>query len=322
MEEAHVQALAELTPEWTALHARDRRATPFQHPAWCVPWWQHLGGGELVLLQARAGGTLIGLLPGFVWVGEGRRQLMPLGLSHGDYTDWLIDPAHAAAALAGLAEAARADGRFDCVLLPDARPEAWARSAHPAWRTGEAPAEPCPTLVAGDDGLFAAVAKSRRRDLRMAANRAAAIGGAELAEVPPDAIGAALETLFDLSAARWRPCAEGAALDPAAVRAFHHAAAPALAEAGLLRMWRLEASGETAGVYYGLGDGRAAYAYACAFARRDPRQSFGALLIGHAIRAAEAEGAREFHFLRGAERHKYAWGATDRVNARVTLRWA
>jgi len=41
-----------------------------------------------------------------------------------------------------------------------------------------------------------------------------------------------------------------------------------------------------------------------------------------AIEAAIAEGAREFHFLRGREAYKYEWGAVDRWNRRRSFRRA
>jgi hypothetical protein len=44
------------------------------------------------------------------------------------------------------------------------------------------------------------------------------------------------------------------------------------------------------------------------------------MLWAHAIEQAIAEGAREFHFLRGPEAYKYAWGATDRWNMRRSFR--
>jgi CelD/BcsL family acetyltransferase involved in cellulose biosynthesis len=37
-------------------------------------------------------------------------------------------------------------------------------------------------------------------------------------------------------------------------------------------------------------------------------------MIGHAVEQAAAEGLLEFHFLRGREPYKYAWGAVDRPN--------
>jgi CelD/BcsL family acetyltransferase involved in cellulose biosynthesis len=48
----------------------------------------------------------------------------------------------------------------------------------------------------------------------------------------------------------------------------------------------------------------------------------GTQIVAHAIEEAVREGAEEFHFLRGGEAYKYAWGAVDRQNTALTLRRA
>jgi hypothetical protein len=52
--------LAALRPEWRALWRRCPAATPFQSPAWLLPWWRHLGGGELLAIAVRDGERLVG----------------------------------------------------------------------------------------------------------------------------------------------------------------------------------------------------------------------------------------------------------------------
>ncbi len=48
VEEATTTAdLDRLRPEWEALWAADPSATPFQHPAWLIPWWRHVAEGDL-----------------------------------------------------------------------------------------------------------------------------------------------------------------------------------------------------------------------------------------------------------------------------------
>jgi CelD/BcsL family acetyltransferase involved in cellulose biosynthesis len=55
-----------------------------------------------------------------------------------------------------------------------------------------------------------------------------------------------------------------------------------------------------------------AYSYLSGFDPEFGGISPGTLAVGHAIRHAMGEGAREFDFLRGRERFKYFWGARDR----------
>ena len=91
-------------------------------------------------------------------------------------------------------------------------------------------------------------------------------------------------------------------------------ALPGLAAAGMARCYVLTIGESPAAAYYGfLAHGRA-FAYLGGFDPAFEEASPGAILIGHAIAQAIAEGASEFHFLRGRESYKYSWGARDRWN--------
>jgi CelD/BcsL family acetyltransferase involved in cellulose biosynthesis len=119
---------------------------------------------------------------------------------------------------------------------------------------------------------------------------------------------------------RWRERGEeGVVADPA-VRQFHREAASAFCAAGMLRLYRLRIGNTLAGIYYGFHCNRKAYAYLGGFDPEMVRLSPGAQLLHHAICAAIHEGAPEFHFLRGGESYKYAWGAADRYNLARTFR--
>src|SRR3954471_8664082 len=55
--------LEALRSEWQELWLRDPKATPFQSPSWLIPWWHHLGQGELLSLALRDHGEkLVGFL--------------------------------------------------------------------------------------------------------------------------------------------------------------------------------------------------------------------------------------------------------------------
>ena len=62
-EASSIEALERLRPEWEALWGAIPDATPFQSPAWLIPWWRHVGDGELLTLSLRESGKLIGLFP-------------------------------------------------------------------------------------------------------------------------------------------------------------------------------------------------------------------------------------------------------------------
>src|SRR5947209_20331738 len=59
-------ALHSLGPEWTDLWQRCSWVTPFQSPAWLLPWWQYFGGANLRTVALRRAGLLVGLVPLFV----------------------------------------------------------------------------------------------------------------------------------------------------------------------------------------------------------------------------------------------------------------
>lgn len=150
------------------------------------------------------------------------------------------------------------------------------------------------------------------RNLRHTRNRALRAGAVEVEAATPGTAADLLEALFRLHAARWSERGEPGVLADPAVRAFHRHAVPALARAGLLRMYGLHIAGRLAAVHYGLGDARRAYHYLGGFDPELAPLGPGVLATGHAIGEALGQGAREFHFLRGRERYKYLWGAEDR----------
>ena len=86
----------------------------------------------------------------------------------------------------------------------------------------------------------------------------------------------------------------------------------ALLTGGLLRLHALRLDGRIIAVMYGLAARRRAYFYLCGFDPELACSSPGTLILGHSIRQAVREGAHEVDFLRGRERFKYFWGASER----------
>src|ERR687888_114117 len=92
-----IEALEKLRPEWSALWARCPTSTLFQSPEWLIPWWRHIGEGELWTLSLRHAGRLVGLAPLYIYVkpGSSERELFLVGIATTDYLDALFDPAYA-----------------------------------------------------------------------------------------------------------------------------------------------------------------------------------------------------------------------------------
>jgi CelD/BcsL family acetyltransferase involved in cellulose biosynthesis len=318
--------LASLAAEWAALWRRVPAATPFQSPAWLSAWWRQFGNGCPRILAARTDGELAGELAGILplyELHEHCRKLLPIGIGLSDYIDMLVDPDCPEAGDRLVAAISDLSGWDEC-HLPDLMPGSpLALAAAPSGLAeSRSSMVSCPVLSLPADPamLDRVVPRKTLRDLRQAAARAAAAGGVAV-EMPdlsrPEPV---IEELFRLHEARWHARGEEGVCAEPAVRRFHHAAARALGEAGLLRLYRLRIADRLAAVYYGFNWRGRACAYLGAFDPDLPRFSPGAQILFHAIGEAIAEGCTEFHFLRGGEAYKYAWGAVDRWNMARTLR--
>jgi CelD/BcsL family acetyltransferase involved in cellulose biosynthesis len=313
-----------LQADWVALWARVPDATPFQHPAWLIPWWRHVGEGELMMLARHGADGLDALFPLYVW----RGQLFPLGIGTTDYLDALVAPGHAEPAMAALLRHLHASrGRFARAEWPQLRPASplLAGTAPPSWHDATEPAEPCPALrlPARVEDLGAQVSAKTLRDLRVARRRAAEIG-ATVEEATAETLPGIAEALIRLHAERWRSRAEDGVLAAASVQAMHRASMPALWQAGLLRLFALRLGGEVVAVIHALADppgraGRSLYLYLQGFDPAHERLSPGLLLLGAVIERAIAEGFALADFLRGQERYKSFWGAADAPTFRRIL---
>jgi CelD/BcsL family acetyltransferase involved in cellulose biosynthesis len=302
---------------WSLWH-RDPRATAFQSPAWLGAWWTHLGTGERVDVEAWIDGTLVASLPMFVWWHDGRRRLAPAGAGHADYSDALIDPA-VPGALSALWNALAAL-EWDELWLPDLRGDSPLLGGLPnGWTADDEPTETCPVLTLPPGDLLAGLSKTQRRKVVHDRHRAERLGGVSVAFAEPGEIDDALEALFALHAARWAMAGEPGMLADARVQAFHRAAAPALAAAGLLRMPVVRHEGRIVSVLLALGDARRGLSYVIG-SDFLPGQSFGTLAFAAAIERAHADGAREYHFLRGEEPYKFQWGAVPTRTTRRLIR--
>ena len=314
--------LAALIPEWTVMWHRVPGATPFQSPAWLTAWWHQFGTGAPHIVTAHIDGTLAGVLPLYELHEPGSVKLLPLGISVSDYLDALIDPSDPGVADALLAAIVDIPGWQEC-HLPDLPPNAALAGAvtPPALVETRHPGEPCPLLALPSDpsDLATVVPRKALRDVRQAQTRSEALGPVTIESTDLSTVDEALVDLLRLHEKRWRDRGEKGVLADPAVREFHREAARAFCAAGMLRLYRLWIAGAVAGVYYGFHCHGNAYAYLGGFDPDMTRLSPGAQLLHHAIRAAIVEGAREFHFLRGGESYKYAWGAVDRLNLARTF---
>jgi CelD/BcsL family acetyltransferase involved in cellulose biosynthesis len=318
--EAELDALA---PEWVDLWRSAPDSTPFQAPAWLLAWWRHFGSGELRFLTARAGGRLAGVLPLYELHEPHCRKLLPIGIGLSDYIDALVEPGRSEAA-GTLFGAIREITGWDECHLPDLPGGAvlQAATAPPGLVEECGRTVPCPVMRLSADPaeLDTIVPKKTLRDVRQAISRSAATGDVTIETADPGRLDEFMQDLFTLHERRWRTRGEAGVCANESVRAFHAEAARGLAASGMLRLYRLRIAGAVAAVYYGFSWRGRSHAYLGGFDPDLPRLSPGAQILYHAMLDAVAEGCREFHFLRGGEAYKYAWGAEDRWNSARTLR--
>lgn len=308
--------LLALEEPWRALHALCPDATPFQSPAWLLPWWAAFHPGRLATLAVWSGDRLAGLCPLYREDGAEGPRLLPLGIGISDVCGVLAEPAAEEAVAAHIAESLAATALP--VLWTDLPGSALAARlpAPPGWTIETGAGTPCPIIpLAGarlcDDGMPDAVPAAKRRKVRMAGNRAQARGGARPRAL--EAMGAAsfLAVLEELHGLRWRSRGEPGVLQDARVRAFHRVALPRLIADGLADGEVLDIEGRPAAAFYGLCDRHASYAYLGGIDPAFERESPGTLAIARAIQRAATRGAALFNLLRGQEAYKYDWGARD-----------
>ena len=79
-EAADLPTLERLRPDWEALWQTVPDATPFQSPAWLIPWWRHVGQGALDVGGHVVGRNLVGLGDGVGEHDAARQPQRPLRL--------------------------------------------------------------------------------------------------------------------------------------------------------------------------------------------------------------------------------------------------
>jgi CelD/BcsL family acetyltransferase involved in cellulose biosynthesis len=324
-------ALEALQAEWLRLWSQDPRATPFQSPAWLLPWWKHVAAGRLASVAVRraASGELLGLAPLYLHrePGAGHEQLFPIGIGTTDYLDLLARPGwgdRVADAVLWQLDATGAEQ----LAFPQLRPDAPLLRVQPdpGWRCESGAGEPHPVLSL-QDATTLPLPGGMAANLRTCRHRAERMGGLAFEQADAGTLPALLCALQQLHAARWRERGEAGVLADARVQSWHHEATALLQDAGLLRLLALRLGGELAAVLYCLADPpwrprRRWYDYIGGFDPRFAACSPGSLLLAHAIEQARREGASDFDFLRGAEAYKYRWGATDQPVRMLRVRRA
>lgn len=313
--------LTELVPEWWELWRQVPTATPFQSPPWLLAWWETFGPGRMLTVAVWDDQNLVALAPFYLETGTLGLRLLPIGISLSDYSDILADP-DATAAFDAIADWLARCRSWETCEIGGLLPNAAALALPCPLNCGDSTAddESCPVLdlFTGpkDAGAHPAIPALQRRKLRMARHRLERGPSSTVLSTQDLSADEWLDVLITLHGARWRERAMPGVLADPQVQAFHRRVLPEFISIGIARLFALKIGNDIAGVYYGFSHRNRAYAYLGGF---DPRFSYyspGTVLLGHAIEDALRNGAREFHFLRGREPYKRAWGAHDQKTFR------
>ena len=304
--------LAALEPAWDELCDRSPRITPFQRPAWLLPWRRHLDpGGAPRALALHRGGQLVGLVPlELSWI-AGAPTLRLLGAGVSDHLDAVLEPGVSIdLAARHLADTAGAWSELELEDVPEGSP--LLELAVPGGSSA---------IAAGEPTTAAPLPLVRRPgNLDYYRRRLSRAGRVEWQTERTADPARLLDALFALHAARWAARGERGVLDHPAVQAFHRDVAGRFAASGRLRMTALELDGEPIACFYGFADhGRTCF-YLSGFAPAAAALNPGTLALAAAIDRASDEGCIELDFLRGREPYKFEWGAVERPSWTRTIR--
>jgi CelD/BcsL family acetyltransferase involved in cellulose biosynthesis len=304
--------LAAFEREWDALW-KDAGATPFQSPAWLMPWWDTFAAGQLCGITCRDGDDLVGFAPLFIV----HRHVQLLGTGNTDYLDAIVRTGYEREVSGAVVGVLGHRTDWDVCDLRNLRPaSALLGLAFPDdWSGDQAWEQPCPVIDTATP-LPRAIAD----DLAYGRRRATRQGGLTIRVATDDTVAADLTMLFALHEARWRPRGDAGVLGDAATQEFHRAASARLVRDSMLQLITAWIGGCPAAAHYGFVHADRAYYYLGGFDPSYSALNVGKLVIGAAVEHARGRGAKWFDFLGGAESYKYVWGAIDEPRHRFVIR--
>jgi len=212
--------LTELYEKWTELWNLDPQATPFQTPAWLSRWYQHLGGGDILVLICRRNDDLVGLLPLQCLEDSDHGRIEFLGAGISDHLESISLPGfQKETAIAFWEYLLAEDNHASQCVLRDIPSSSYLHQCAPA-QVQKRSEEPCPSLEFGGASLRAVIPKKQFQKLSYYRNRAARLGITyETAEQTN--FEELFSALVNLHSARWNARATAGVLFDQRVREFH-----------------------------------------------------------------------------------------------------
>jgi CelD/BcsL family acetyltransferase involved in cellulose biosynthesis len=311
------EQLEQLKEQWSELWLRDPLATPFQHPAWLIPWWHQFGDGELRIVTIRQNHSLIGLLPMYVRYDLSTRehQLLPLGISTSDYLGGIFAAECTTEHVKAVLQLLRAHSDwamfFVSQLEPNSRLNEALRRKPNLFK--ECHSDPCCRMPATP---LDQLPRKIRQNALYYRNCALRTGQLEFAVADANNCLQWFEEFRKMHTNRWKMAGEQGVLAEPAVLAWHREAIPQLQTHGLLRLCKLNCGGNAIAALYSLIDppvrtNRKQYLYLTAYSPEHAEFRPGTLLLAFAIDHASREGVQVIDMLRGEEEYKRNWHLTS-----------
>ena len=323
---------AQIEPGWTRLLGEGPAASVFASAQWNGAWWQHFGAGKhlYILAVADPAGALIGVAPLMLRTVGPLRKLEFIGTGLSDAGDFVLHPAHAAAATEAIFDALLARHRdWDLADLDEIPPFAALRPGGETVKPRglqslQLPRSDSPAIAlpAAWEEYTRGLGRKARYHLEAYTRRFVAETGAGFrlltgaAEVPAGVAG-----FYRLHLARWATKADELNPEHRAPTfvPFLEDLCRRCAAQGWLRLAELRVGGTPIASWISFRVGRRWSGYMTGF---DPAWSGwrpGKILHGFVVRQAIAEGVQDFEFGRGAEAYKYELGAVSRQSTRLVL---
>jgi CelD/BcsL family acetyltransferase involved in cellulose biosynthesis len=323
-----------LRDEWLRLLAQMPFQSVFLTPQWQDVWWRHFAGNrQLCLFAVRSDdGVLRGLAPLMLdREAEGLSRLSFVGdLDVCDYCDVLVDPAYVsqvgAALVPAMLDAVGDEGDLELINLSShsLTPGLLHQGLEAHGLTVEIEAvETCPTidLPTEWEAYLATLRSKDRHELRRKLRRAQTSARLHCRVTrEADALVEDLEIFFSLH--RMSQQADKREFMTAGKVAFFQDLARTLGACGWFELTLLYANDVAIAALCGFPYGSTYAAYNAGFHPNYSYLSAGTVLFADRIRDAIDRRFTHFDFLRGDERYKYRFGASDQPLSQLLVRTA
>lgn len=331
-DDAGFRALAD---DWRELLADSASDQPFLTYEWLHAWWMHLRSDrELHIVTVRDDGRLVALAPLALRPPRLARvqpyrlfEFLGSGEAGSDYLDFIIRRGHEQPALDALARHFTDNGRV--LELSRVKPDSSCatvlgqRLDDSGWTMVDDPTDVCPYIeLAGHDwdSYLATLSSAHRYNVRRRFRNLEKAFTVEFEECIDDVRRTeCLAELVRLHHIRRDELGGSDALHTDELVAFHEDFTRRAMERGWLRLFVLKLDGAPVAAVYGLMYDGIFHFYQSGFDPAFNKYSVGLVVLGHSIRRAIEDGAREYDLLHGDEGYKFRWASAQRPLSRLTL---